>query len=68
MPEIPPFKFNAAVNYDYDETLAFKAELIVSDDWTYFDVENGEQELDAYGIVNLKGTKQWGAFRAYRGY
>lgn len=62
MPEIPPFKFNAAANYDYDDTLAFKAELIASDDWTNFDVENGEQELDAYGILNLKGTKQWGAF------
>ena len=62
MPEIPPFKFNAAVNYDYDETLAFKAELIASDAWTNFDVENGEQELDAYGILNLKGSKQWGAF------
>jgi len=62
MPEIPPFKFNTAVNYDYDDTLAFKAELIASDDWTNFDYENGEQELDAYGILNLKGTKQWGAF------
>jgi iron complex outermembrane receptor protein len=62
MPEIPPFKFNGSVNYDYDETLAFKAELIASDAWTHFDVENGEQALDAYGIVNLKGTKEWGAF------
>lgn len=62
MPEIPPFKFNAAVNYDYDETLAFKAELIASDAWTNFDEENGEQELDAYGILNLKGSKRWGAF------
>jgi iron complex outermembrane receptor protein len=62
MPEIPPFKFNAAANYDYDETLSFRAELIASDDWTNFDYENGEQELDAYGILNLKGSKQWGAF------
>jgi len=62
MPEIPPFKFNAALNYDYDETLAFKAELIASDAWTNFDGENGEQELDAYGILNLKGSKRWGAF------
>lgn len=62
MPEIPPFKFNAAVHYDYDETLAFKAELIASDSWTNFDEENGEQELDAYGILNLKGSKRWGAF------
>ncbi|MDQ7046748.1 MAG: TonB-dependent receptor [Sulfurovum sp.] len=62
MPEIPPFKFNAAVNYDYDETLGFKAEFIASDAWTNFDIENGEQELDAYGIVNLKASKRWGAF------
>jgi len=62
MPEIPPFKFNAAANYDWDETLSFRAELIASDAWTNFDYENGEQELDAYGILNLKGSKQWGAF------
>ena len=62
MPEIPPFKFNAAANYDYDDTLSFRAELIASDEWTNIDVENGEQELDAYGILNLKGSKQWGAF------
>jgi len=62
MPEIPPFKFNAAAIYDYDETLSFKAELIASDAWTNFDYENGEQELDAYGILNLKGSKIWGDF------
>jgi len=62
MPEIPPFKFNAAAIYDYDDTLSFKAELIASDSWTNFDYENGEQELDAYGILNLKGSKQWGGF------
>ena len=62
MPEIPPFKFNAAVNYDYDETLSFKAEVIASDAWTNFDAENGEQELGSYGILNLRGSKKWGAF------
>ena len=62
MPEIPPFKFNAAVNYDYDDTLSFKAEVIASDAWTNFDAENGEQELSAYGILNLRGSKKWGAF------
>jgi len=62
MPEIPPFKFNAAVNYDFDETLTVRAELVASDNWTNFDDENGEQELDAYGILNLKGSKTWGAF------
>jgi iron complex outermembrane receptor protein len=62
MPEIPPFKFNAAANYDWDETLNFRAELIASDTWSNYDYENGEQEIDAYGILNLKGAKQWGNF------
>ena len=48
------------MNYDYDETLALRAEVIASNDWTYFDGDNGEQELDAYAVLNLKGTKQFG--------
>ncbi|GIU01002.1 membrane protein [Sulfurovum sp. TSL6] len=60
MPEIPPFKFNAAVNYDYDDTLKLKAEVIASDTWSDYDFDNGEQELDAYAVVNLKGTKEFG--------
>jgi len=60
MPEIPPFKFNGAVNYDYDESLALRAEVIASDEWTDFDADNGEQELDAYAVLNLKGTKKFG--------
>jgi iron complex outermembrane receptor protein len=60
MPEIPPFKFNGAVNYDYDDSLALRAEVIASDDWTNFDEANGEQELDAYAVLNLKGTKKFG--------
>ncbi|MEA1953979.1 MAG: TonB-dependent receptor [Campylobacterota bacterium] len=62
MSEIPPFKFNAAANYDFDETLSVRAELIASGAWTNFDAENGEQELDSYGILNLKGSKTWGGF------
>ena len=62
MPEIPPFKFNAAANYDWDETLNFRAELIASDTWSDYDYENGEQEIDAYAVLNLKGSKVWGNF------
>ncbi len=62
MPEIPPFKLNAAINYAYDETLNFKGEVIVSDTWSDYDADNGEQELDAYAILNLKASKQWGNF------
>ncbi|HSR74388.1 MAG TPA: TonB-dependent receptor, partial [Sulfurovum sp.] len=60
MPEIPPFKFNGAVNYDYDESLALRAEIIASNEWTDFDADNGEQELDGYAVLNLKGAKQFG--------
>ena len=60
MPEIPPYKFNLAANYDYDESLALRAEVVVSDEWSDFDAENGEQELDGYAVLNLKGTKQFG--------
>jgi len=62
MPEIPPFKFNFATNYDYDETLGFRAEVIASDAWSDFDGENGEQALAGYGVLNLKGSKRWGDF------
>lgn len=60
MPEIPPFKFNAAVNYDYDDTLKLKAEVIASDSWSDYDLDNGEQELGGYTTMNLKGTKTFG--------
>lgn len=60
MPEIPPFKVNAAANYDYDESLTLRAELIASDSWTDIDWENGEQELDAYAVLNIKGIKNFG--------
>jgi iron complex outermembrane receptor protein len=59
MPEIAPLKFNAAANYDWDESLNFRAEVIASDEWTNIDEENGEQELDAYAVLNLKGTKRF---------
>ncbi len=57
MPDIPPLKFNASVNYDYDATLNMRAEVVAADSWSDFDAENGEQELDAYAILNLKVKK-----------
>ncbi len=59
MPEIPPFKINLAGNYDWDDSLTFRAELYGADDWTNFDAENGEQELDAYAVLNLRATKSF---------
>jgi len=59
MPDIPPFKVNAAVNYDYDESLGFKAEVIAADTWDAIDSENGEQKIDAYAVMNLRATKRF---------
>ena len=59
LPEIPPLKFNAALNYLYDDSLSFRAEVIAADEWSDYDQDNGEQELDAYAVLNLKGTKQF---------
>ena len=59
MPDIPPFKVNAAVNYDYDESLQFKAEVIAADTWDAIDDENGEQKIDAYAVFNLRATKRF---------
>jgi len=57
MPEIPPFKVIAAVNYDYDATLHLRAEVVAAAKWSEYDAENGEQALPQYDIINLKGSK-----------
>jgi len=62
MPEISPLKVNAALNYEYDETFKLRAEVVAADSWSDIDYENGEQELDAYAILNLKATKTMGGF------
>jgi len=55
--EIPPLKLNLALNYDYDESMSLKAEGIYSSKWSKFDADNGEQPLDSYAVLNVKGTK-----------
>ncbi len=60
MADIPPFKLNAAVNYDYDSELNLRAEVIAANDWDDIDYENGEQALDAYAVLNLKASKKFG--------
>jgi iron complex outermembrane receptor protein len=60
LPDIAPFKVNLAVNYDYDESVVLRAEVLAADSWSDFDAENGEQALDSYAVLNLKGTKNFG--------
>jgi len=59
MPEIPPMKLTAAINYDYDDTANIKAEFVAVHRWDNVDYENGEQVLAGWGIVNLKATKNF---------
>lgn len=54
--EIPPLKINVALNYDTDMTSS-KIELIVADNWSDFDEENGEQAISGYAIANIKWNR-----------
>ena len=57
MPEIPPLKLVAGVNYDNADDILLRAEMVAVSQWDKFDAENGEQALPGYGVVNIKGTK-----------
>jgi iron complex outermembrane receptor protein len=59
LPDIAPLKANLAMNYAYDSTLDLRAEAIIAEGWDDIDAENGEQQLDGYGVVNLKATKRF---------
>jgi iron complex outermembrane recepter protein len=51
--EIPPLKANVALNYEFDSS-KITTELIAVDRWDKYDIDNGEQELAGYAVVNLK--------------
>ncbi|MCD6433496.1 MAG: TonB-dependent receptor [Sulfurimonas sp.] len=52
--DITPLRGNLAVNYEYMNNSIVTAEVQASDKWSDFDEDNGEQELDAWTVVNLK--------------
>ena len=59
LPSIPPIKANVGINYDYDSSLSFKAEVVASGKWSKYDSDNGEQEIDSWNVVNLKASKDF---------
>jgi len=59
LPSIPPIKANIGINYDYDPTLSFKAEIVASGEWSVYDAGNGEQKIGSWSIVNLKASKDF---------
>ncbi len=52
--DIAPLRGNIAMSYEYMNNSMATLEVQASDDWTDVDSENGEQELDAWTVVNLK--------------
>ncbi len=56
MAEIPPYKLNLALNYDYAANSKASVELVHAGVWSRYDSDNGEQAIDSYSIVNLKAT------------
>lgn len=52
--DIAPLRGNIAANYEYMANSTATLEVVASDKWSDYDADNGEQELDAWGIVNAK--------------
>ncbi|EDZ61831.1 TonB-dependent receptor [Sulfurimonas gotlandica GD1] len=52
--DMAPLRGNVALNYEYMKGSIATAEVQASDKWSKIDSDNGEQELKAWTILNLK--------------
>ena len=52
--DMSPIRGNLALNYEYKNNSIASVELRASDKWSNFDKDNGEQELGAWAVLNLK--------------
>ncbi len=52
--DIAPLRANIALNYEYANNSIATMDLRASDKWSEYDADNGEQELAAWSILNLK--------------
>ena len=52
--DMAPLRGNIAINYEYMNNSVATLDVQASDKWTDIDSVNGEQELDAWTVVNLK--------------
>jgi iron complex outermembrane receptor protein len=57
--DITPLKINVALNYDIDDSLSTKIELVHVNSWNKYDDDNGEQYLQGYNIINIKAKKEF---------
>ena len=52
--DMAPLRGNLALNYEYANNSIAMIELQASDKWTDIDSDNGEQEIDAWNVLNAK--------------
>ena len=52
--DIAPLKVRLAYFWEYADESRLKVEGIAADKWSNYDGDNGEQELGAYAVLNLK--------------
>jgi iron complex outermembrane receptor protein len=52
--DMAPLRGNIVANYEYMANSFVTAEIQASDKWSDYDEDNGEQEINAWSIVNLK--------------
>lgn len=55
--QIPPLKGRIAINYDNDDYFA-KIEVLGSAKYKDFDMDNAEQEIDSWVVINIKASKE----------
>lgn len=52
--DMAPLRTKFAANYEYGYDSIATVEVIASDKWSEYDAQNGEQELAAWSILNMK--------------
>ena len=52
--DMAPLRGSVALNYEYMNNSLATLELKASDKWSDYDADNGEQELAAWSIINMK--------------
>jgi len=52
--DIPPLKARLAYTWEYADESSFKIEGLAADKWSNYDADNGEQEIGAWTVLNLK--------------
>jgi iron complex outermembrane receptor protein len=53
--DITPPKLTVGLTYDHDANTFASIEFVHVDKWKDYDADNGEQEINSYNIVNIKG-------------